>query len=84
MFAYEPFLPDFISTKMPLPASVAQLDARPIEIQPGGRGFDYILSWRLIMKYFLRPFSSFRWFKKGSCQFLAKECAQYWLTASED
>ena len=21
-----------------------------------------------------------RWFKKGSCQFLAKECAQYWLT----
>ena len=40
-----------------------------------------ILSWRLIMKYFLRPFSPFRWFKKGSCQFLAKECAQYWLTA---
>ena len=24
---------------------------------------------------------SFLWFKKGSCQFLAKECAQYWLTA---
>ena len=21
------------------------------------------------------------WFKKGGCQFLAKECAQYWLTA---
>ena len=40
-----------------------------------------ILSWRLIMKYFLRSFSPFRWFKKGSCQFLAKECAQYWLTA---
>ena len=40
-----------------------------------------ILSWRLIMKYFLRSFSSFRWFKKGSCQFLAKEYAQYWLTA---
>ena len=39
-----------------------------------------ILSCRLIMKYFLRSFSSFRWFKKGSCQFLAKECAQYWLT----
>ena len=31
-----------------------------------------ILSWRLI--------SHFRWFKKGSCRFLAKECAQYWLT----
>ena len=40
-----------------------------------------ILSWRLIMKYFLRSFSPFRWFKKGSSQFLAKECAQYWLTA---
>ena len=40
----------------------------------------HILSWRLIMKYFLRSFSPFRWFKKGSCQFLAKECAQYWLT----
>ena len=33
-----------------------------------------ILSWRLIMKYFLRSFSPFRWFKKGSCQFLAKDC----------
>ena len=40
-----------------------------------------ILSWRLIMKYFLRSFSPFRWFKKGSCQFLAEECAQCWLTA---
>ena len=36
-----------------------------------------ILSWRLIMKYFLQSFSPFRWFKEGSCQFLAKECAQY-------
>ena len=35
-----------------------------------------ILSWRSIMKYFLRSFSPF---KKGSCQFLAKECAQYWF-----
>ena len=35
----------------------------------------------LIMKYFLQSFSPFRGFKKGSCQFLAKECAQYWLTA---
>ena len=51
----------------------------------GGSGFGprrigNILSWRLIMKYFLWSFSSFLWFKKGSCQFLAKECAQYWLT----
>ena len=36
-----------------------------------------ILSWRLIMKYFQRSFSPFCWFKKGSCQFLTKECAQY-------
>ena len=42
---------------------------------------DNILSWRLIVKYFLWSFSPFHWFKKGSCQFLAKECAQYWLTA---
>ena len=40
-----------------------------------------ILSWRLIMKYFLRSFSPFRWFKKGNCLFLAKECAHYCLTA---
>ena len=41
-----------------------------------------ILSWRLIMKYSLPSFSPFRWFKKGSYQDLAKECAQFWLTAS--
>ena len=34
----------------------------------------------LIMKYFLRSFSPFRLFKKSSCQFLAKEYAQYLLT----
>ena len=72
-----------------MPVSVAQLDARPTGDQevvgstPAEVG--NILSWRLIMKYFLRSFSPFRWFKKGSCQFLAKECAkecaQYWLTA---
>ena len=67
------------------PAGVAQLDATPTGDQevagstPAEVG--NILSWRLIMKYFLRSFSPFRWFKKGSCQFLAKECAQYWLTA---
>ena len=67
------------------PASVAQLDAPSAGDQevagstPAEVG--NILSWRLIMKYFLRSFSPFRCFKKGSCQFLAKECAQYWLTA---
>ena len=29
----------------------------------------------LVKKTFLRPFSLFRWFKKSSCQLLAKECA---------
>ena len=43
-------------------------------------GFSYQSISRLIMKYFLWSFSPFHWFKKGSCQFLAKECAQYWLT----
>ena len=36
-----------------------------------------ILSWRLVMKYFLRSFSPFRWFKKGSSQFRAKDHAKY-------
>ena len=62
---------------------VAELDARLTGDQevmgstPAEVG--NILSWRLIIKYFLRSFSPFRWFKKGSCQFLAKECAQYGL-----
>ena len=65
-------------------ASVAQLDARPTGDQevvgstPAEVG--NILSWRMIMKYFLRSFSPFRWLKKGSCQLPVKECAQYWLT----
>ena len=67
------------------PASVAQLVPRPTGDQEvaGSNPAEVgnILSWRLNIKYFLRSFSPFRWFKKGSCQFLAKECAQYWLTA---
>ena len=34
-----------------------------------------LLSLRLIMKSFLLSFSPFRWFKKGGCQLLAKECS---------
>ena len=46
-----------------MPALVAQLDASS-NWRPGGRGFNpaevsNILSWRLIMKYFLRSFSPF-------------------------
>ena len=44
-------------------------------------GDQEVVGSRLVMKYFLQSFSPFRWFHKGSCQFLAKECAQYWLTA---
>ena len=50
----------------------AQLDARPTGDQEIAgltpAEFGNILSWRLIMKYFLGSFSPFRWFKKGSCQ----------------
>ena len=59
-----------------VPAPVAQLDACPTGDQevagsnPAEVGS--ILSWRLIMKYLLRSFSPFRWFKKGNCQFLRK------------
>ena len=45
------------------PASVAQLDARPTGDQevPGSTAeVGNILSWRLIMKYFLRAFSPVR------------------------
>ena len=66
------------------PASVAQLDARPTGdkevVGSTSSEVGNILLWRLIMKYFLQSFSPFRLFKKGSCQFLPKECAQYWLT----
>ena len=62
------------------PASVAQLDAGP-----GGRGFNPRRGWQhsfveIDHEIFSTVISPFRWFKKGSCQFLAKECAQYWLT----
>ena len=61
------------------PVSVAQLDA-PSDWRPGSRGFNQkvgnILSWRLIMKYFLRSFSLFRRFKEGqlsvSCERMCK------------
>ena len=69
-----------------MPASVAQLlDARPTSDQevagstPAEVG--NILSWRFGHEIFSTVILSLRWFKKGSCQFLAEECAQYWLTA---
>ena len=38
----------------------------------------------MITKYFLQSFSLLCWFKKGSCQFLAKECAQELVNCLED
>ena len=65
-------------------ASVAQLNARPTGVQEVAdstqAGLATFFHGVLIMKYFLWSFSSFRQFKKGGCQFLAKEYAQDWLT----
>ena len=68
------------------PALVAQLDAPP-DWRPGGRGFNSRQGWQHsfvendheIFSMVILFLSLI--FKKGSCQFLAKECAQYWLTA---
>ena len=60
-----------------MPGTVARSDPRP----PGMRtvagsilGSGNILSWRLVMKSFLRPFSPYRWFKYGSCQLVLVNC----------
>ena len=66
-------------------ASVAQLDEHLTGDQevvgstPSGSATFF--GGDLIMKYFLRSFSPIHLFKQGSYQFLAKECAQYWLIA---
>ena len=74
------------SLELPEDASLSDTVGCAPDWWSGGWQFDprrvgNILSWRLIMKHFLRSFSTFCWFKKGNCQFLAKDCAQYWLTA---
>ena len=68
-----------ISSRVQVPTSVAQMDARPTSDQevagstPAGSATFF--RGDLIVKYFLRSFSPFRYFKKCSCHFLAKECA---------
>ena len=66
------------STIMSLPGAVARsevssldMQAAPSSIPTSGTFF----RGNLVRKTFLRPFSLFRWFKKSSCQLLAKECA---------
>ena len=51
-------------------ASSLGMQAGPSSIPTSGTFF----RGDLVMKTFLRPFSLFRWFKKSSCQLLAKEC----------
>ena len=64
--------------KISVPGVDAQSDARPPGLRPV---VDSILksgthSWEEIgHEKFLRPLSPFRWFKKDSCQLLAKEYA---------
>ena len=53
-------------------ASSLGMQAAPSSIPTSGTFF----RGDLVMKTFLRPFSLFRWFKKSSCQLLAKECAR--------
>ena len=64
---------------------VAQLDA-PSDWRPGGRGFiprrgrqhSFV---EIDREIFSTVILSLPLIQEGSCQFLAKECAQYWLTA---
>ena len=54
-----------------LEVSLLGMQAAPSSIPTSGTFF----RGDLVMKTFLRPFSLFLWFKKSSCQLLAKECA---------
>ena len=62
-----------------MPASVAQMDARPTGDQKVAGSTPAKVG--NILHEIIATVIPFRWFKKGSCQFLAKECAQYRLTA---
>ena len=55
-------------------------DRAQIDWWSEGPGFNPLLSWRLIMKYFIPLFAS-RWFKKG---FWQKQCAQVLVNCFED
>ena len=52
----------------------------------GGCGFSpsWVQQHSFMMKYFLRSFSPFCWFKNGSCSFLVKKCAQFLVKCLED
>ena len=67
------------------PGSVAHLDGASVW-KPGGCGFNPRLDWQhsfleIDHEIFSTDILSFPLIQEGRCQFLAKECAQYWLTA---
>ena len=69
-------------------ASVAQLDPRPtgdhgVASSTPAVSATFFRGY-LIMKYFLRSFSPFRWFKKGSCQFREKKMCTILVNRLED
>ena len=66
-------------------ASVAHLDA-PSDWRPGGHGFNprrgrQYSFVEIDHEIFSMVILSLPLIQEGSCQFLAKECAQYWLTS---
>ena len=67
----------------PVPASVTHLDAFPTGDQEVAdltlAGWAAFFHGDLIMKFILQAFPSAD--SRRSCQFLVKECAQYWLNA---
>ena len=61
-----------------LPAAVARSEACSLGMQAASSSIPTsgtFFRGGLVIKTFLRPISLFRWFKKSSCQLLAKECA---------
>ena len=66
-----------------LPALMAQLDARPTGDQEVGvrplQGWQHSFM-EIDHKIFFSVIFSLLLIQEGSCQFLEKECAQYWLT----
>ena len=64
------------------PASVAQSDARLVIRQHSFMEIDHEIFSTVILSL---PYGhSFRWFKKGSYQFLEKECAHALVNRLED
>ena len=66
------------TTEWDSPGTVARSEACPLGIQAAQSSIPMSSTFfpgDLVMKKFLRPISLFLWFKKSSCQLLAKESA---------